>query len=155
MRGVSTVIVTSTLLVIAAALVALVMPWVWSTLTGVLDAIGRYGQVREKLLLSDVRIMPPPAINPYGKPQRVFIHNSGEIPLRNALVKMMDTNFYITDLNLYVLRRNGTWEGPEKTVPIFYPGDVIIAVVPPEKNYIGYQFIFQSRDYSEGIRVGE
>ncbi len=158
MKGVSTVITTSALILITVALLALILPWAWNLIVQTTNTLTGNTQTKQRAILGDVYFVLPSALNPSKTNQLVFVLNSGYIALTNARIKMLDTNLDVFDINFFVLRRDGTNVGdrtnPVQVVDVFYPGDVIVGILPAEDNYLGYQFVFQSREYSEAVKVG-
>ena len=154
MKGISNVITTSTLLLIAIALLVLVLPWAWSSISQALDVLTEQSNAKTNAVLSDVYIIPPPAMNPLEDNQIAFVFNSGSITLTNVGVKMITPDMNMEDLQFKVIKRDGSEGDWTYTLNSFMPGDVLIVRVPAEKNYIGYQFLIQSREYSEIYQVG-
>ena len=158
MRGVSTVITTTALILIAVTLMALVLPWAWNLVVQTTNTLTGNSQSKQKAILSDVYFVLPSALNPNRTEQIVLVLNSGYLALTDARLKMLDTNFDVYDLNFFVIRRDGALVGDRQhtvtVVSVFYPGDLMVGIVPAEDNYLGYHFIFQSREYSEAVEVG-
>ncbi len=154
MRGVSNVLTTSALLLISIVLLVLILPWAWNAMTQVVDTLTRGSLTQTYTVLADVYFIPPPAENPNLATQIAFVFNSGEVDLTDVRVKMLDNNFNTYDLNIFVIRRDGGTSPKSQVVSLFRPGDVLVVEVPPMDSYLGFQFIFQSKEYSEVYEVG-
>jgi hypothetical protein len=153
-KGISNVVTTSTLILIAVALLVLVLPWAWSSITQTLDVLTAQSNAKSYAVLSDVYIIPPPAMNPKDVNQVAFVFNSGSSILTKVGVKMISPDMNMEDLEFYVIKRDGSEGSWTYTLNSFMPGDVLVVKVPAEKNYIGYQFLFYSQEYSEIYQVG-
>ncbi len=154
MKGVSNVIAISALLIIAMGLVAILLPWAWNSMTQVVDVMGRASEARSKEILAMLVFYPPPAIPSDNNDQVLLVLNVGEIPLTNVKVIMVRKDLTQADLNFYIITTEGVETNWGYSAERFLPGDVIVARVPYEQNYIGYQFVIQSPDYSEAFVVG-
>ena len=155
MRGISNVIAVSALLIIAMGLVAILLPWAWNSMTQVVDIMGRASEARAKEILAGLIFYPPPAIPSDNNDQVLLVLNVGSIPLRDVRVIMIRRDLTQIDLNFYIIRNDGTTTDWGTIADLYLPGDVIVARVPYEKNYLGYQFVVQSPDYSEAFIVGD
>lgn len=154
MKGISNVIAVSALLIIAMGLVAILLPWAWNSMTQVVDVMGKASEARAKEILAGLIFYPPPAIPADNNDQVLLVLNVGDVPLRDIRVIMIRRDLTQTDLNFYIIRKDGSVTGWGTSADSYLPGDVIVARVPYENNYIGYQFVIQSPDYSEAFMVG-
>ncbi len=150
MRGVSRIVTTSALVLMGLALLAAIYPTLHSAVTGLADAIGVGTRNLSTYAKSDVVIVPPPAHNPLNVNQTLIIHNMGSTVLTQARVIMIDVNGNSTDLNFVILGENGSFISKND----INPGEAIIATVPSKPSYIGYTFLFISREYTESEKVG-
>lgn len=153
MRGISNVVTTSALILIALVLLAIVIPWAWMAMTQVTDTMQQSASTQEKAILADFFIVPPPAENPDDTNQIAIILNNGGTSVTGVRVELIDTNFNVYDLNLYIIRRDGSRENGVE-INILEPGDVIIAKVPARTSYLGYKILVQSNEYSEVYTIG-
>ncbi len=153
MKGISNVVTTSALILIALVLLAIVIPWAWMAMTQVTDTMQQSASTQEKAILSDFFIIPPPAENPSDENQVVLVLNNGSVSVTGVKVELIDTNFNVYDLNLYIIRKDGS-RGWGEEINLFEPGDVIIAKVPARSSYLGYKILVQSNEYSEAYTIG-
>jgi len=153
-KGVSVTITTMALVLLSLALLAVVLPWLWGATVSLLDAIGNATFIQSNFVAADVYIIPPPVSNPYGTDQVTFVFNSGDITLTNVRVLLVDQALNVTELNLSLLRRDGTVVDSGSVVPEFRPGELIVAKVPAAPSYEGYHVLVQSREYTESLTVG-
>lgn len=155
MRGISNVIATSTLILIALTITVMILPWAWNAMSSIANSAMEAAALKEYLIKTYIEFVPPPAINPYGTEQQLLIYNKGKTVLTDVIVKMMDDSYRLTDLTFKVLRADGDETNWITRIDKFWPGDLIIARVPARGDYIGYKFILQSKEYAESFTVGE